>query len=68
MGNLCRGGAGRNRGRNRIVWKQKMEGELIMGLIKARMGALGGTMAIQWKEFFYCDAIDKDVLVVKGQK
>ena len=39
-----------------------------MGLIKAGMGALGGTMADQWKEFFYCDAIDKDVLVVKGQK
>ena len=39
-----------------------------MGLIKAGVGALGGTMADQWKEFFYCDAIDKDVLVVKGQK
>lgn len=39
-----------------------------MGLIKAGVGALGGAMADQWKEFFYCDAIDKDVLVVKGQK
>ncbi len=39
-----------------------------MGLIKAGMGALGGTLADQWKEFFYCDALDKEVLVVKGQK
>ena len=27
-----------------------------MGLIKAGIGALGGTLADQWKEFFYCDA------------
>ena len=39
-----------------------------MGLIKAGIGALGGTLADQWKEFFYCDALDKDVLAVKGQK
>lgn len=39
-----------------------------MGLIKAGIGALGGTLADQWKEFFYCDAIDKDVMMVKGQK
>ena len=39
-----------------------------MGLIKAALGALGGTLADQWKEFFYCEAMDKDVLVVKGQK
>lgn len=39
-----------------------------MGLIKAIMGAAGSTMADQWKEFFYCDALDKDVIVVKGQK
>ena len=39
-----------------------------MGLIKAGIGALGGTLADQWKEFFYCEAIDKDMLVVKGQK
>ncbi|MBR1761821.1 MAG: SPFH domain-containing protein [Eubacterium sp.] len=39
-----------------------------MGLIRAGVGALGGTLADQWKEFFYCDAIDKEVLVVKGQK
>ncbi len=39
-----------------------------MGLIKAGVGALGGTLADQWKEFFYCDSIDKDVMMVKGQK
>ena len=38
-----------------------------MGLIKAGTGALGSTLADQWKEFFYCDALDKEVLVVKGQ-
>ena len=39
-----------------------------MGLIKAGLGALGGTLADQWKEFFYCEAMDKEVMVTKGQK
>ena len=39
-----------------------------MGLIKAIAGAAGGTLADQWKEFFSCDAMDSDVLLVKGQK
>ena len=39
-----------------------------MGLSKAGVGALGGTLADQWKEFFYCEALDKEVLAVKGQK
>ena len=39
-----------------------------MGLIKTGLDAFGSTMADQWKEFFYCDALDKDVLMVKGQK
>ncbi len=39
-----------------------------MGLIKAAVGAIGGTLADQWKEFFYCESLSKDVLMVKGQK
>lgn len=39
-----------------------------MGLIKAGIGALGGTLADQWKEFFYCDSLENDVLMVKGTK
>ncbi len=39
-----------------------------MGLIKAAIGAAGGVMADQWKEYFYCEAIPADVLAVKGQK
>ncbi|MCR5486123.1 MAG: SPFH domain-containing protein [Lachnospiraceae bacterium] len=39
-----------------------------MGLIKAIAGAAGGVMADQWKEYFYCDAIDENVLMVKGEK
>ena len=39
-----------------------------MGLIKAALGATGGTLADQWKEYFYCDALEADVLAVKGKK
>ena len=39
-----------------------------MGLIKAALGAAGGVLADQWKEYFYCEAIPSDVLAVKGQK
>ena len=39
-----------------------------MGLIKAITGAVGGVLADQWKEFFYCEALDMDTLVVKGEK
>ena len=39
-----------------------------MGLIKAGAGALGGVMADQWKEFFYCESLDADTLVAKGEK
>lgn len=39
-----------------------------MGLIKAGVGAVGGVLSDQWKEFFYCEALDRDVLVKKGTK
>ena len=39
-----------------------------MGLIRAILGAAGGTLADTWKDFFYCEAIDKEVLMVKGVK
>ena len=39
-----------------------------MGLIKAALGAAGGVLGDQWKEFFYCDSLDADTLMVKGQK
>lgn len=39
-----------------------------MGLIKAGLGALSGTLSDQWKEYFYCESMDKDTMVVKGRK
>ncbi len=39
-----------------------------MGLIKAGLSAFSTTLADQWKEFFYCDALPGDVLVTKGRK
>ncbi|MEE3452680.1 SPFH domain-containing protein [Dialister sp.] len=39
-----------------------------MGLIKAGIGAIGGVLADQWKEFFYCDSMTPDILMMKGEK
>ncbi|MGL4790418.1 MAG: SPFH domain-containing protein, partial [Anaerotignaceae bacterium] len=39
-----------------------------MGLIKAAFGSLGGILADQWKDYFYCESLESDVLAVKGQK
>lgn len=39
-----------------------------MGLIRTLKHTVGGVMADQWKEYFYCNAIEEDVLVVKASK
>ena len=39
-----------------------------MGLIKAALGSVGGVMADQWKEYFYCEALPENIMAVKGQK
>ena len=39
-----------------------------MGLIKALTGSVGGVLADQWKEYFYCPSMPADVIVIKGEK
>ena len=39
-----------------------------MGLIKAALGALGGSLADQWKDYYYCDSIPVDTLVTIGKR
>lgn len=39
-----------------------------MGLLKAGVGAADGVLADQWREYFYCEALDADTLVAKGEK
>ena len=37
-----------------------------MGLIKAGVGAVGGVLADQWKEFFFCEELPMELLFTKG--
>ncbi len=39
-----------------------------MGLIRAAAESVKGIFADQWKEYFYCEAMDADVLLRKGMK
>lgn len=39
-----------------------------MGLIRAGLNAVRGTVSDQWKEYFYCEAMSPDVMVKRGQK
>ena len=39
-----------------------------MGLINAALGSAGGVLADQWRDYFYCESIPSDVLMVKGKK
>ena len=39
-----------------------------MGLIAAALNAAGGTLASQWKEYFYVDALPDSVLATKAEK
>ena len=39
-----------------------------MGLIQAGLSAVNSVLADQWKEYFYCEALDTETLVVKGRK
>ena len=39
-----------------------------MGIIKATTASVSGLAADQWKEFFYCESIPADTIMVRGEK
>ena len=39
-----------------------------MGIIQVGIGAAASVLQDQWREYFYCPALEADVLVKKGQK
>lgn len=51
-----------------VKLRKLLKGADYMGLIKAAAGSAGGVLADQWKEFFVCDSIPADILVLKGER
>ena len=39
-----------------------------MGLVRAAGAALSTMMGDQWREYFYCNSLDNDTLMLKGEK
>ena len=39
-----------------------------MGLLRAGIGAAASAISDQWREYFYCESLPADVLMVKGKK
>ena len=39
-----------------------------MGLIKALVGSVAGTLSDSWKDYFVCDSLDNNTLMVRGTK
>ncbi len=39
-----------------------------MGLLKALSNSVSGSLGDQWKEYYYCDSLEQNVLMCKGQK
>ncbi len=39
-----------------------------MGLIKAAVGAVSGTLSDTWKEYFVCESLPNEVMMIKGTK
>lgn len=39
-----------------------------MGLLKAAAGSIAGVMSEQWKDYYYCEALQENTLAVRGCK
>ena len=39
-----------------------------MGLLRALGESVSGVLADQWKDYYYCDALDADILVKRGRR
>lgn len=39
-----------------------------MGLVKAIAGSAAGVMSEQWRDYYYCDALEETVLAARGRK